>query len=50
MKYTFNEQQLKNLKVFLSRTQLQGSEAEALLDIMAVLNNPEKEEKKDDPK
>ena len=35
-----NEQQIKNLKIFLSRISLSGAEVPAFNELMAVLNPP----------
>lgn len=40
----FNEQQVENLKVFLSRTDVKGLEVPAFVEIMNALNNPDKSE------
>ncbi len=40
MKITLNTQQLNNLKSFLQRVQLQGSEVGAYIEILRTLENP----------
>lgn len=41
MKIELSEEQLKNLRVFLGRTQLQGSEVPVLVDLLNALNKKE---------
>jgi hypothetical protein len=51
MKFEFNESQLNNLIVFLDRTELKGiKEVQAFNEIMAVLNNPIKDEQSQEQK
>lgn len=41
------KEQIKNLKVFLGRVQLQGSEVPAFIEALKALNEENKEDKKD---
>jgi hypothetical protein len=45
MKVVFTEEQIKNLLVFLSRTELKGAEVEAFVQIVTQLQKAEKDEK-----
>ena len=40
MKYELNEQVINNLKAFLNRVDLKGSEVPAYISIMNAINNP----------
>jgi hypothetical protein len=44
MKIELTEQQLKNLQAFLQRVDLKGAEVPAYVEIMNMLNNPDKSE------
>lgn len=46
MKYELSEEQVKNIFIFLNRTDLKGAEATALLSIIQALSTPIVEEKK----
>lgn len=45
MEILLTEEQVKNLKVFLSRTQLSGSEVVAYVEILNAISKAEKDEK-----
>lgn len=45
MKVKLSREQIKNLIVFLSRTDLKGSEVEAFVQIINQLNQAEQDEK-----
>jgi len=45
IKIEFSPEQLNNLKIFLLRTDLKGSEVEQFIEIANLLNNPAGEEK-----
>ena len=46
MKYELNDEQLNNLKVFLLRVDLKGSEVPAYVSLMNAISNPIQEENK----
>lgn len=47
MVITLTEQQLNNLKAFMLRVDLKGSEVGAFAEIIGILNSPPNEQKKD---
>lgn len=46
-KYEFTEQQVSNLRIFLGRTDIKGSEVPAYVEIVNALVNPIQEELKE---
>ncbi len=46
----FTEEELRNLRIFLSRTQLTGQEVPAFIPVMSKINTPQSDEPPDEPK